>query len=111
MLLTHPVFCSCFVSNFNTMSTIKKLVKEQGATVIDVRNPWEFEEGHVEGAINIPLEEIPMKIDDIREMHQPVIVYCRSGGRSGMAMGFLQQGGLSTVINGGGLADMQIQLM
>ncbi len=93
------------------MSTIKKLVREQGATVIDVRASWEFEEGHVEGAINIPLDEIPMRIDDIKQMQQPVIVYCRSGGRSSMAMGFLQQGGLSTVFNGGGLADMQIQLM
>jgi phage shock protein E len=44
-------------------------------------------------------------------MHQPVIVYCRSGSRSGMAAGILQQMGLDTVVNGGGLGDMQIQLM
>jgi phage shock protein E len=93
------------------MSTIKSLVKEQGATVIDVRQSWEYSDGHVEGALNIPLDEIPNRVSDIKAMHQPVIVYCRSGSRSGMAAGILQQMGLETVINGGGLGEMQIQLM
>jgi rhodanese-related sulfurtransferase len=47
------------------MSTIKSLVKEQGATVIDVRQSWEFADGHVEGALNIPLDEIQSRVAEI----------------------------------------------
>lgn len=67
------------------MTTIRSLVTENNATVLDVRGPWEFEEGHVDGAINIPLDEIPMRIEEIKSMNLPLVVYCRSGNRSGMA--------------------------
>jgi phage shock protein E len=93
------------------MSTIKELVAVEGATVIDVRGSWEFESGHVNGAINIPLDEIPTALDEIKDMKQPIIVYCRSGNRSAMAQQFLMQGGIARVVNGGGLGDMQIALM
>lgn len=92
------------------MATLKELIAK-GATVIDVRSSWEFAEGHVENALNIPLEEIPMRIDEIKELSIPFILYCRSGNRSGMACGILQQFGIPEVHNGGGLADMQIAIM
>ncbi len=91
--------------------TIRELVNEQNATIIDVRSSWEFEDGHVNGALNIPLDEIPSRIDEIKELPGPYLLYCRSGNRSGMAAGMLQQFGLAPVYNGGGLADMQIALM
>ncbi|MFM6952648.1 MAG: rhodanese-like domain-containing protein [Bacteroidota bacterium] len=93
------------------MKTIKSLVQEEGATVIDVRSSWEFADGHVDGALNIPLEEIPGRVAEIQALKQPLVVYCRSGNRSGMAQGFLAQAGLAEVYNGGGLSDMRIQLM
>jgi rhodanese-related sulfurtransferase len=46
--------------------TIRELVNEKGATVIDVRSSWEFADGHVNNALNIPLEEIPTRIDEIK---------------------------------------------
>ncbi len=91
--------------------TIRELVKEKGATVIDVRSSWEFADGHVNNAINIPLEEITTRIDEINELQRPYLLYCRSGNRSGMACSILQQSGVTEVYNGGGLADMQIALM
>ncbi len=91
--------------------TIRELVNDMNATVIDVRSSWEFEDGHVNGALNIPLDEIPMRVDEIKELPAPYVLYCRSGNRSGMAAGILQQFGLSQVHNGGGLADMQLALM
>ena len=91
--------------------TIRELVKEKGATVIDVRSSWEFADGHVNDAINIPLEEITTRIDEINELQGPYLLYCRSGNRSGMACSILQQSGVTEVYNGGGLADMQIALI
>lgn len=91
--------------------TIRELVNEKGATVIDVRSSWEFADGHVNNALNIPLDEIPARIDEIKLLPTPLLCYCRSGSRSGMATGILQQFGITEVYNGGGLADMQIALM
>ena len=74
--------------------------------MVDVRETGEFASGHYEGAINIPLGIITAKLDEFRAMSGPVVVYCRSGNRSGMAMSLLKQAGLSEVYNGGGLHDM-----
>lgn len=93
------------------MKTIKSIVQEDGATVIDVRSSWGFADGHIEGALNIPLEDIPSRVAEIQLLKQPLVVYCRSGNRSGMAQGFLAQAGIKEVYNGGGLGDMRIQLM
>lgn len=51
--------------------TIRELVNEKGATVIDVRSSWEFADGHVNGALNIPLEEISNRVSEITEMKGP----------------------------------------
>ena len=76
--------------------------------MVDVRETGEFASGHYEGAINIPLGIITAKLDEFRAMSGPVVVYCRSGNRSGMAVSLLKQAGLSEVYNGGGLHEMLI---
>ncbi|MCH1544097.1 MAG: rhodanese-like domain-containing protein [Bacteroidia bacterium] len=91
--------------------TIRDLVKEKGATVIDVRSSWEYADGHVDGAANIPLDEITQRVSEIQGMKAPYLLYCQSGNRSGMATSILQQSGVDQVFNGGGLADMRIALM
>lgn len=69
-------------------------------TIIDVRTPAEFMGGHVAGSINIPLNEIPTKVDEIKAMEQPIILCCASGNRSGQATMFLKQFGIDCS-NGG----------
>lgn len=91
--------------------TIRDLVKEKGATVIDVRSSWEYADGHVDGAVNIPLDEITQRVNEIQGMKAPYLLYCQSGNRSGMATSILQKSGVDQVFNGGGLADMRIALM
>lgn len=59
-------------------------------TLIDVRAPWEYEEGHVPGSINIPLDEIQNKLEEIRKMPAPILVCCMSGNRSTVATNFLK---------------------
>lgn len=85
---------------------MEDLIKDPETTVIDVREINEFESGHFEGAINIPLGNIPMRIAELKAMNGPIVVYCRSGNRSGMAMSLLKQAGLIDVYNGGALEDM-----
>jgi phage shock protein E len=75
-------------------------------TVVDVRSPQEFAGQHFPQAINIPLEQVPQKVDEFKGMPRPIIAYCRSGNRSGMAVSMLKQAGITDVINGGGLEDL-----
>ncbi len=72
------------------------------ATIIDVREVYEFEEGCVEGSINIPLGTVPDKIEEFKKIEGDIILCCKSGGRSGQATMFLQQHGMTNVYNGGG---------
>jgi phage shock protein E len=88
------------------MENIIKAIKNKTATIIDVRSPMEFESEHFPGAQNIPLEEVNLKITEIGAMPKPIVVYCRSGNRSGMAKTILNQQGINEVYNGGGVYEM-----
>jgi phage shock protein E len=88
------------------MENIIKAIKNKTATIIDVRSPMEFESEHFPGAQNIPLEEVNLKIIEIGAMPKPIVVYCRSGNRSGMAKTMLNQQGINEVYNGGGVYEM-----
>ena len=89
------------------MATLKELVKNPDTVIVDVRSPMEFAQEHIPNAINIPVDQIPYKTDEFKKFMKPVVVYCRSGARSGMALGILQQNGITNVYNGGGISDMQ----
>ena len=75
-----------------------------GATIIDVRQPEEYVDGHVPGAPLIPLAEVPERVDDIPALGE-VLVICRSGHRSNQAAGFLRRQGIDAInVAGGTLA-------
>lgn len=76
------------------------------ASVIDVRTPGEYHQGHYPGAVNIPLNEVSERISEFKKMKQPIVMYCLSGARSGMAVSFLKQTGINEVYNGGGINDL-----
>ncbi len=75
-------------------ATAKALVAD-GAKVVDVRTPQEFAAGHVPGAMNIPYEEIGRRASEIGPSSTPVVLYCRTGRRSGIAAEALQKAGYS----------------
>ncbi|HUC81625.1 MAG TPA: rhodanese-like domain-containing protein [Flavisolibacter sp.] len=81
----------------------------QNATILDVRTPEEFAGGRYPNAINIPLNELPQRLEEIKQMKTPIVAYCRSGNRSGMAVTILKQNGIANAHNGGGLNEL-IQL-
>ncbi|GBF42245.1 rhodanese-like sulfurtransferase [Leptospira ellinghausenii] len=87
----------------------KQMVQEwiqEGAVVVDVRTKSEFAEGHFPGAINIPVDVLPMELGTFKNKQSKIVVYCRSGARSERAKQILSASGFSSVINAGGLSDM-----
>lgn len=66
--------------------------------VVDVRTPAEFAEGHVPGAVNIPLDQLPQALQvDPRLGHKPLVLYCRTGRRSALAIALLAEHGITDV--------------
>lgn len=88
------------------MKTIQEVLSNENPIVVDVRTSSEFNTSHYPSAINIPLDELPKHLDELKQENKPVVLYCRSGNRSGIGMNFLHQQGLKEVYNGGGLSDM-----
>nr|WP_315146065.1 rhodanese-like domain-containing protein [uncultured Flavobacterium sp.] len=79
---------------------MEKLIKENRGTIVDVRTFAEFSGGNVVGSINIPLNEIPARMEELKALEAPLILCCASGGRSGQAQHFLSQQGIECY-NGG----------
>jgi len=77
-----------------------KLLVQNGAVIIDVRSPQEFDNGHIKGSKNIPVNIIQRELNTIKKMSKPIITVCQSGARSGMAKGILKSAGIE-VYNGG----------
>ncbi len=66
--------------------------------LLDVREQWEYDEGHIPGVTLLPMGEIPARLDEI-PTDKEVIVTCRSGNRSGQVTEFLRQNGFDNVHN------------
>jgi rhodanese-related sulfurtransferase len=79
---------------------MEKIIAENLGTIVDVRTYEEFSGGNVAGSINIPLNEIPARIEELKAMKAPLILCCASGGRSGQAHNYLSQLGIECY-NGG----------
>lgn len=92
------------------MKNLKDIVHNPSTVLVDVRSAWEFESGHLNGAVNIPLEQIGSRATELRNLKAPLVLYCRSGARSGMATALLTQLGLSAVYNGGGIDQLKYLL-
>ncbi|MEN9299037.1 MAG: hypothetical protein RLZZ429_1350 [Bacteroidota bacterium] len=88
------------------MKTIQEIINDTNTVIIDVRTASEYGVSHYPGAINIPLDELPKHLGKLKAEEKPILLYCRSGNRSGIGMNFLHQQGLQEIYNGGGLNDM-----
>lgn len=82
-----------------------KLINNKKTTIVDVRTPQEFSENRVESSMNIPLNVIPEKIKELKEM-QPIVMCCAAGIRSRQAVEFLKSNGFVEVFNGGSWNDV-----
>ena len=84
----------------DTVNSNLQLLISEGAFLVDVRTPEEFKGGNVKGSTNIPLDLISYQLDQFKGKEN-IIVFCRSGNRSGQAKVILEQNGIANVINGG----------
>jgi phage shock protein E len=96
------------VAGFGVLLACAALAKD---VVIDVRTPQEFQGGHVEGALNLPHDSIAQTIAKANvSKDDHVILYCRSGRRSEVALGTLKGMGFSNIENYGGFEEAQKRL-
>jgi phage shock protein E len=77
-------------------------VLSAGGQLIDVRSPVEFGQGALKGAINMPIDSFQYLMESI-DNSKPVVLYCRTGARSGMVKNYLEQQGFNQVHNIGGI--------
>lgn len=84
---------------------LENIIKENKGTIVDVRSYGEFMGGNVLGSVNIPLDEIPQRIEELKKLKAPLILCCASGNRSGQAEHFLSQHGIECY-NGGSWLDV-----
>jgi rhodanese-related sulfurtransferase len=66
----------------------------KATTIVDVRTPEEFRGGHAEGSVNVPLQEIPQRMTELKNMKTPLLLCCASGNRSGQAQAYLSAQGI-----------------
>lgn len=82
-----------------------KNIIDQGAFLVDVREPGEFSGGSAKGAVNIPLGSVATELNKFKGKEN-IVVFCRSGNRSGQAKIILEQNGFKNVVNGGTWEDV-----
>lgn len=114
LLIGIPILTSCSASlESSTAESVASVEHaraaiDAGALVIDVRRPHEFAAGHVDGAVNMPHDQIAERISEISgDRDQPVVVYCRSGRRAGLAKEVLRSNGFTDILNAGGYSDLK----
>jgi rhodanese-related sulfurtransferase len=81
-------------------------LKAAGAKIIDVRTPAEFAQGHVDGSVNIPLDQFEARMFEI-DKTGPVLLCCASGGRSGIAKQILDRAGYPRTFNAGAWSNLR----
>jgi phage shock protein E len=79
-------------------ATVEKLRQRDDVVILDVREDFEYNDGHIPGATLVPLGQIPNRLTEIPK-DKMVIAVCRSGNRSGQATDFLRQQGFENVHN------------
>ena len=97
--LVVAYFAWRILSTYRARRRVPEL-RRQGAQIVDVRGPGEFADGHAEGSVNIPLQELDRRIGEL-DPSRWVIVCCASGTRSAMARGKLRARGFERVFNAG----------
>ncbi len=87
--------------------TIQEILDAGNYHLVDVREPMELiTDGAIEGALNVPLSELEERKDEILNLEGNIIFFCKSGGRSGKAIDFFKEKGISNIYNGGGYNDL-----
>ena len=93
---------------FGSKVNYAQLVK-QGAVIIDVRTKAEYQQGHIKGSQNIPLNNLSNHYSKLKK-EMPIITCCASGVRSAQARNILKSNGYTEVHNGGGWSSLKSKI-
>ena len=83
--------------------------KDRNAVILDVRTKGEYQGGAIPGSKNIPLQQLSVRLNEIKKWNKPVITCCASGMRSGSAATILRSNGVEAM-NGGGWHSLSQKL-
>lgn len=92
------------------MERLKDYYTQQAAILIDVRQPDEYEKGHIPGARSIPLQKLRDFSLEVTDKDTPIYVYCLSGARSARAVRALRGVGFTAVTDLGGISSYRGEL-
>ena len=111
MLFGSPVLQRFYGIRQLPVTQAVQLANHQSAKFLDVREPKEFATGHIPDAVHIPLSQLAQRLSELDAYREaPLIVYCRSGQRSGRGAVMLRRRGFSVVHNlAGGVLAWQSQ--
>ncbi len=99
-----------FLSNLLGIKSVDfKELMQNGAVIVDVRTPAEYNSGHIKGSINMPLQSLNHTMNKLKK-DKPVITCCASGMRSGSAKAILKSNGFNQVENGGGWTSLRSKI-
>jgi rhodanese-related sulfurtransferase len=100
VLLAVVVTATAVASNYtNITSTQAKVMLDKGGIyLLDVRTPQEYQQGHLQGAVLIPLDQIEKRFVEIPK-NRKILIYCAVGSRSNAAAGFLAGKGYKDIYN------------
>ena len=86
---------------------LRELINDPNNTIVDVRGTFEFDYASAEGTVNIPLDEVPERVEEFKHMSGMVLLCCASGNRSGYAEAYLRNQGVENVLNVGGWMEVK----
>jgi phage shock protein E len=81
-----------------------------GAIILDVRSKAEYSSGHIEGSINISVDQLSNNLSKLKDKNKPIITCCASGIRSASAKSILLSNGYTQVYNGGGWSSLKSKI-
>ncbi|MHC6201168.1 rhodanese-like domain-containing protein [Elizabethkingia miricola] len=99
VILLSGGMISCSVTPKTENQKISRLVNDNKTFLVDVRIPEEYNAEKIEGAVNIPLDQVESRLSEFRGKKN-IVVYCRSGIRAGKAKDLLQKNNIPDVYSG-----------
>jgi rhodanese-related sulfurtransferase len=105
IMLIMVVAAFLWVRGGNTNGLEARRLVAEGALLLDVRSIGEFQAGHLDGAVHVPLHELEQRSRELGPPERPIVVYCQSGVRSAQALRTLTRHGFQRVYNLGGLSN------
>lgn len=99
-------------SNITPEEAKKRLDSEEGIILLDVRTKQEYDSGHIENSLLIPVDVLQAEAEDsLKDKNAHIFIYCRSGNRSVTAANILLELGYTNVYNLGGIRDWPYEVV